>query len=513
MKRNKMNDTGLHRRPAAGLALLLTVTLSACGGSEDDTYVPPADNAAEKIQAEPAEIAQQSADNYDNNINGLITGPTLKRWIDDWSANRPAGVTGKLVILQTSTGEPGYEFIKPNGQNVFTYVATEWTETRSNGVVETTTMVPSGRSMDTFLAKYDIDPARDMIVCAQGTAGPGQAMRAGRCWYMFRYWGTPRENLAQLNGGNQWNGQNTALDASYFAASGSTPPMTGTASVKDLPQINFALQATLEDMMDVVPAQDANLLGDGVFIWDARGNNLPASVDSSAVAPDADHVAGYKGDSDEFSPNDDYDHRNGGATQGHPNGALLLSYTNLLDSTAGWSFKPKSDIQAYLNGQPDGNGNQFVDSTLQGVGAGRAYQEGDTVYTYCETTMRAMITGFASAAIIGLPTRFYDGAMKEWHSMANVQDANGNYLLPWDSRWRTDTSAWSMYRIAGDSANVAPRSIVNPYAQTANAVINEDLAYKGIVAGESDTTAPSDGGGSTGGDGGGVSLPTNPCGG
>jgi hypothetical protein len=290
--------------------------------------------------------------------------------------------------------------------------------------------------------------------------------------------------------------------------------MTGTASVKDLPEINFALQATLEDMMNVVPAQDANLLGDGVFIWDARGNNLPASVDSSAVAPDAAHVPGYKGDSDEFSPIDDYDFRNGGATQGHPNGALLLAYMNLLDPAAGYTFKPKAELEAYLAGNTDANGNGFVDATLQGVGAGNAYQEGDTVYTYCETTMRAMITGFASAAILGLPTRFYDGAMREWHSMANVADSNGNYLLPWDSRWRTDKSAWSMYRVAGDSANVAPRSIVNPYAQSANAIINEDLAYKGIVAEGSGTTAGSDGDGSSGGgDGGGVALPSNPCGG
>lgn len=506
---NNPSDTGLHRRPAAGLVLLLAAMFSACGGTEDETYVQPSDSGTEKTQATAAEISQASADDYDENVNGLITGPTLKGWIDDWAANRPAGITGKLVILQASAGESGYEFIKPKGNQVFTYLATEWTETRSNGVIETTTMVPSGRVMDTFLAKYDIDPAKDMIVCAQGTGGPGQAMRAGRCWYMFRYWGTPRENVAQLNGGNQWNGQNTSLDSTYFAASGRTPPMTGSASVRDLPQINFALQATLEDMMGVVPAQDANLLGDGVFIWDARGNNLPSSIVTTVdINGDPDNG----GNVDEYNPDDDYDFKNGAATQGHTNGALLLSYLNILDPAAGFTFKPKTDIQAYLNGETDENGNGFVDSTLQGVGAGNAYREGDTVYTYCETTMRAMITGFASAAILGLPTRFYDGGMKEWHSMANVQDQNGNYLLPWDSRWRTDKAAWSMFRVAGDSAGVLPRNIVDPYAGSANAIITEDLAYKGIVT----EGATSDSGGTDGvtsSGGGGVALPTNPCGG
>lgn len=497
MKRRVSNSpfkAGATMLAAAGVALFLV----GCVGSE----APPP--SSEGDLATPAAIAQASADNYDDNVNGLITGNTLKQWIDNWPANRPAGVSGKLVILQASTGEAGYEYIKPNGSDVFTYVVSdEWKETRSNGVTETVSMVPSGRTMDTLLAKYNIDPANDMIVCAQGKAG-GAIMTAGRCWYTFRYWGTSKQHLAMLDGGNQWNGQNTILDATYFAAAGSTPPMSGTASVKDLPEINFALQATLEDMMNAVPSQDLNLLGDGVFIWDARGNNLPTSVDSSAIPPDATHVPGYKGDSDEYSPNDDYDFRNGGATQGHPNGALLLAWTNLLNTAEGYTFKSKADIQAYLDGTTDG----FVDSTLQGVGAGNAYQEGDTVYTYCETTFRAMVTGFATGAILGLPTRFYDGAMTEWHSMANVIASDGNAILPWDSPWRTDTPAFGMYRVAGDAANVAPRAIVNAYAATANAVINEDLAYKGI---STDTASTGDDGGSS--SSGGSALPPNPCGG
>ncbi|WP_303907799.1 sulfurtransferase [Thiohalomonas denitrificans] len=513
MRNQTSSQFGRYRIPAIGLSLTLAMGLSACGGSEDETYTS---NTTDRVvQATPATIAQESADNYDNNVNGLITGNTLKSWIDNWEGNRPSGIDGKLVILQTGSGEAGYEFIKPNGTNVFTYQASEWDESRSNGVIETRSMVPSGRSMDTFLAKYGIDPAEDMIICAQGTAGAGQSMRAGRCWYMFRYWGTPKEHLAVLNGGNQWNGEgdNTALDVSYFAVAGSTPPMNGTASVKDLPEINFALQATLEDMMNVVPSQDANLLGDGVFIWDARGNNLPTSLDSSGVPADGvDYIAGKKGDSDEYSPNDDYDFRNYGATQGHPNGALLLAYSNIADGTEGWTFKSKSEIQAYLNGQPDVDDNQFVDGTLQGVGAGRAYQEGDTIYTYCETTYRAMVTGFASAAILGLPTRFYDGAMYEWHSMANVVavSSDGDTILPWDSPWRTDKSEWSMFRTASDPANVAPRAIVNAYASSANAIINEDLAYKGITVDDGgDTGTDSDDGGSSGG---GVEMPTNSCG-
>ncbi len=508
MRNQTSSQFGRYRIPAIGLSLTLAMGLSACGGSEDETYTS---NTTERVvQATPATIAQVSDDNYDNNVNGLITGNTLKSWIDNWEGNKPAGIEGKLVILQTSAGEAGYEFIAPNGTDVFTYSVPkdEWVENRSNGVIETISMVPSGRSMDTFLAKYGIDPAKDMIVCAQGTAGAGWAMRAGRCWYMFRYWGTPKEHLAVLDGGNQWNGEgeNTSLDASYFAVAGSTPPMNGSASVKDLPEINFALQATLEDMMNAVPSQDANLLNDGVFIWDARGvNQYSAGEDDGTGVPVADYMTTFQND---------------GARQGHPNGTLNLNYTNIVVPAEGYRYKTKAEIQSYLDGNLDVANNGFVDATYQGVGAGRAYQEGDTIYTYCETTFRAMITGFASGAILGLPTRFYDGAMYEWHSMSNIKVATydagtatttfGDPILPWDSPWRTDELTWSFSHPASDTATVAPRAIVNAYASSANAIINEDLAYKGITVDDGgDTGTDSDDGGSSGG---GIEMPTNSCG-
>lgn len=482
--------TLLHKGRSGMLLLLagLAISVTGCGTENDLTTT--------SSRASAAAIAQTSDADYNNNVNGLVTGSTLKSWISNWTANRPSGVTGNLVILQTSAGGAGFEYIKPDGTNVFTYSvgSSEWVETRSNGVVETVSMVPSGRSMDTFLTKYGINPAKDMIVCAQGTAGGGQAMRAGRCWYMFRYWGTPKRNLAVLDGGNDWNGTgtNTTLEATDFSATASTPPLNGTASVKDLPEINVALQATLEDMLAVVPTQDVNLLTDGIFIWDARGNGTPGTSGN------------------EYSPDDDTDHRNGGATQGHPNGALMLTYTNLLNTTEGYTYKTKAEIQSYLDGNVDGSSNGFAGADLMAVGAGAAYQTGDVVYTYCETTFRAMITGFATSAIMGLPTRFYDGAMTEWHSMANVVASDGNAILPWDSPWRTDKTSISMFRTHSTPASISPRNINDANATSANAIINEDLAYKGYTVSSATTASSSSSSGSSGG---GAVLPPNPCGG
>jgi hypothetical protein len=150
-----------------------------------------------------------------------------------------------------------------------------------------------------------------------------------------------------------------------------------------------------------------------------------------------------------------------------------------------------------MNGETDASGFGMVDASYNLVGAGNAYQPGDTVYVYCETTFRAMITGMASSVILGHPTRFYDGAMVEWNSMSYIQDQTGNYILPANSPWRTDTHSY--FTAADSMTKVAPRDIVDPFASNANAAIAADRAYKTQSA-------------SSGGAAGGV-APANPCGG
>jgi len=146
----------------------------------------------------------------------------------------------------------------------------------------------------------------------------------------------------------------------------------------------------------------------------------------------------------------------------------------------------------------DANGMGFVGSNYALVGTGNAYQDGDTIFTYCETTFRAMITGVASAVILGKPTRFYDGAMVEWHSMSYMTDVSGNTILPVNSPWRSDVK--SFYRSATSNTLVNARTITDAYASSANAIVNADKAYK---TGETVLSGGSGGGG----------APANPCGG
>jgi hypothetical protein len=188
--------------------------------------------------------------------------------------------------------------------------------------------------------------------------------------------------------------------------------------------------------------------------------------------------------------------QNAGSRQGHPFGTLQLQYTHMLDSTKGFSYRSKAELAALLAGGTNAAGIGFVGSDYQLVGAGNAYQEGDTIYAYCETTFRAMITGVASAVILGKPTRFYDGAMVEWNSLSHMLDKNGGYILPSDSPWRSDVR--SFFRPATSATLVNPRTITSAYASSANAIVNADKAYK---TGEA----------ASGGGGGGA--PSNPCGG
>lgn len=477
-------DAILNRRTALAGAACLALAACGGGGSREDTS---GGNIVKMVVNTPQAIAQASADNYDDNVNGLVTAATLKRWTANWTANRPAGITGKLVIFQATVGPAGAEYLKPDGTNVFTYLSpsSEWIQTRVNGVIETQSMVPDGPTMDALFKKYNVDPSRDMVVCAMGTGSNPNAMAQGRCWYALRYWGVDKAHVAVLNGGNQWINGN-GLAASDFAATASAAPNTGTASVRDIPVDNTALQATFEDLMAVLPETDANKRDDGVLIWDARSiGQYSAGVrlengDAGFAACGSPQCAAPSG----------YDYmrtfQNNGSRQGHPRGALQLQYTNLLDPAKGFSYKAKSVLANYVAGNADAAGYRFVDASYSGVGDGAGYQTGDVIYAYCETTFRAMITGFASAGILGLPVRFYDGAMVEWNSLSNLPDLTGAPILPADSPWRTDVKSY--FRPAASATSVAQRRVVNPYAVHANRIILDDKAYKRGESASSDTT-------------------------
>ncbi|HEY8942416.1 MAG TPA: hypothetical protein VIM59_19635, partial [Cellvibrio sp.] len=223
----------LRKRPlTATLLITLGLSLVGCGGEaskkEPDTTTPPV--AQIKVNT-PKDIAQESAENYDDNVNGVITGKTLKRWIGNWEKERPQGITGKLVIFQATKGRAGFEFIKPNNNTVFTYLENTWREPRFNGVTEIEGIVISGETTDALVRRYGIDLKNDLILCAQGTGGSA-AMDQGRCWYTFRYWGVDAKNLAILDGGNNF------LSGTWTSDDFTATPFNGAVANQPSPIIN-----------------------------------------------------------------------------------------------------------------------------------------------------------------------------------------------------------------------------------------------------------------------------------
>lgn len=312
-----------------------------------------------------------------------------------------------------------------------------------------------------------------------------------------------------MNGGHKWQFDSGALAASYFSPAGSSAPNTGTASVRDLKVDNTILQATFEDIINVATSTDVNNLNDGVFIWDARNLGQYSSGEHVEKGEDTDtSTSGVQACATAYCASlhpENYLQffQNNNSKGGHPNGALQLQYTHLLDATKGYSYRPKAELAALLNGETNTAGIGFVAGNYALVGTGNAYQPGDVIYAYCETTFRAMITGIAGMVILGKPVRFYDGAMIEWNSLSSTEDATGNLILPADSPWRTDRTDRSFFRYAKDSAGfvssyVAQRYITDPYAQHADKIIRADKRYKyGETINTQGTTAP---------------IVTNPCG-
>lgn len=499
--------------PVALLAIALNLTLVSCGGerSNDDSTTTPPEPTPSLVVNTPQDIAQESAENYDDNLNGLITGKTLKRWVSDWEKERPAGITGKLVILQATKGPAGYEFIKPDNAQVFTYLENSWRESRSNGVTEIAGIVISGPTTDKLIRRYGIDVNNDLIVCAQGTGG-NAAMDQGRCWYTFRYWGVDKKNLAVLNGGNNYLGSDWAASdftAQQFANAVAVQPSPiinkQISSVRDLLVDNTILQATLEDVINVLPIRDANDNTDGVFLWDGRSLDQYSAGEATESGQTLTQQQRYS------------TFQNGGTRQGHPRGSVQLNWTNLIDTATGL-YKTKAELRNYVEGGADTFGRAFVDGTYQQLGLGNAYQKGDLVYLWCETSARAAVSQIASAVILGLPTRLYDAAMIEWNSLSGgAFDKDGNPILPTDSPWRTDEISGpsfpnkpeSISPRGADFTNIAPR-IIDPYADKTNAIIVEDRAYLSPASNIPQNPASTSSSSSTGGS---IVLPPNPCGG
>ncbi|TGL49548.1 sulfurtransferase [Leptospira wolffii] len=470
-----------------GVGFLAVIFVLQCTNAPE--YITPAQKlslpGASVVVYDIDRLTSVSNNDYDDNRYGLITASTLESWRSNWIANRPAGITGRLVIFQVSgtTSTSGYN-VRSLSSDIRVYPLPEaynyFGETRNNGVIDTETIVPQGSTVNAFLKKFGVNPGADLIVFAQDTASDGNLMQTLRGWYTLYYWGVDISHLAVLNGAVYDKINNgDILGASIYTQETSS----GYSPIEGLLSDHTIIHATIADVFNAISGTTNPTFK----------NSTPAPVGGTFFL-DARTSAEYNGTGTTAGPsNRTCTSSSPGCYvpyEGHIKGAVNIPFTNFLNSNK--EFLPKADLINLL--------------------AVNGYTSEKTIVTYCRTNVRSSITGFATLAILGYPTRFYDGSWVEWGSLAYDSSSTWSNVSS-VSFWRTDKTNYtdSITQNVGKnvggtitSSNITNISLdfTQNYAAGANAIIDAD---KKFLAGSA-----SSGGGSSGGGGGGGG---NPCGG
>jgi 3-mercaptopyruvate sulfurtransferase SseA len=433
-----------------------------------------------------AQLATESKADYADNEYGIITGATLARWIRDWRANRPQGVTGKLVVLQVVPNVSGSQaHVAGDGTNVVSYLVPqgELTQVRNNGLSQIEAEIPGGAATDAFLKKYAIDPLTDYVAItfeqlpASGStpATPNAVVQqVGRAWLLLRYWGYPAERVGILNGSINWNATNEGLVLSR--ATPATPPNNGTGSVRSLRVDNTQLVITLDELLAILKRTPGATPLDDVRIVDARGGAEALGLLKSTQTGKTD-CPSYTGTGANARCSPYF--------EGRIKGARSVPWTQFVDTAEnGFRYLSKDAVKSLFDAQAN-------------------YQAGKVTLQYCRTNVRSMVTGIVAGVILGYPTRFYDTSFIEWSHLAYGPTSKTRILaetspyrtdlaaltehatvtgytpgLPYDPNTQTITG-WvdgPNYNSDVDISNTPP--LVVPSATTASKSVADDRAYK-----------------------------------
>jgi len=474
---------------AATAAVLCTVSLQA--GFFD--------RFKENIQAKKTIMGlNHDQRDYRYNQAGLVNATQAAKWINDWEANKPSGVNGRLFVMQVGLLPGATPYIKHDDVHVFTFDRTAGCtttgDTRNDGISDIPMPIFAGgmTGMDGAFWAYDINPHEDMLLVVVASDEPKNMALATRFLWTMNYWGMKSDHVAIMNGtamymfdpklNPQIKRAGVYSKASMFTAHGSEylmapgqkldfgdpssnrppAPRENFQSIKTLPAADqFELFASMEDMMNVVDANDANNV-----IVDGR----------SAAEYNAD-IANKRSKTESKECGANHDQQCYSAFEGHIKGAKNLEYRSVIN------------MNDYVK---DLNGDGVVDTRDSSMTFKSKYElkrafeklgvnRGSDVYTYCRTGTRAALITFASFEILGYKTHMYDGSWIQWSKMADAQDTYGAQMLPSDSPWRTDIAKYTENITYNDSVDVGPASAeLHPYAGVGegNKIVEEDYAYR-----------------------------------
>jgi 3-mercaptopyruvate sulfurtransferase SseA len=419
------------------------------------------------------ELTVASSPAYDDNVFGLVTGSRLASWLQDWPSNKPAGIKGRLVILQVvpSVANSLQHLPANEAAGILSFVvpASDFTAKRNNGLSSFETDIPSGEVVDAWLAKYAIDPREDLILITfeqlpntQGSINQS----VGRAWLFFKYWGTQVSHLAILNGSINWNaaqlgiGLESAVNQLY-----SQPTNDGEVTVRHLGFDNTALSISLEEVLAILSNASGSPSASSVRIVDARGGAEALGL-KKATSTGRNQCASFTGSGT--------NNRCSTPFEGRIKGAKNVPWTQFIDTAEnGFRYKGYESVKQIFDSQ---------------VG-----YTGEVVHTiqYCRTNQRSMVTGIVANVILGYPTRFYETSFIEWgHVSAGPPDSPNKNLVPASFPFRTDLESFTEHAVLhpDDLSAYTPGgtlgTLTQPVTWVAGPNYNDEADVNPVVPGE-----------------------------
>jgi 3-mercaptopyruvate sulfurtransferase SseA len=287
--------------------------------------------------------------NQQPGVSVMITPDILNEWVTNGYGTDLNGYSKMVIIDATSQNSyTGGGFV-PGAYLMDTGVDLE--AERSNGVATIASMVPAKEHIDDLIQRVGIDQETVIVIT-------GDTMLAiGRAYFIFRYWGFPKERLKVMNGTNA-----TYAEAGFPLTSVPPEPEDSPYTLCNLTQ-KTSLRASLSDM--IVIAED---------------------TDTESVVIDARTAGEFSGTSGARE-----------AFVGHIKTAVNQNFQELL--VDGSSLLPAQDLASIMD--------------ALGVGGTK------TSYVYCHTGWRASVIFLALDAVLGYSVELYDGSWAEWGQMAD----------------------------------------------------------------------------------------------
>lgn len=363
----------------------------------------------------------------------LVEKDTLEGWMDDGLVNGDLGQE-RAVILDATSAEAYEEAHIPGAQ---LWDISQHVQTRLEGPAPAVNMAVNGTRMNELVQEHSIDEETTIVI----TTG-GHPIFAHRAYFLFRYYGWPKDRIKVLNGHN----------GAYSSGEMTTevPEVTDSElTVQDIGNLRADLSLSLPEWMDA--------------LRDDRGTPVDVRGDSSS-APSTAGVFDNGGDWVVF--------------EGVPNNGTYFDWTQFFVD--------------YANGDERFEDNETIAGLLEDdAGIDVSDAEVEPIYSYCRTGYLGSTGFFVFDGILGWDAKLYVGSWSQWGKMSDNADKGGE--LPAGSEWAVENgdymeeinyNADATYEV--EALNPDSDALeIDPLEAPPNQVENEDSDY---IEGGSDTT-------------------------